>query len=265
MIKVNESERARIVRYLENINNNIVMEIYIYVSKGMKSEDWNEEKEDSNSSEYSAIFLQRGWPSGRIRSTHRSGGRAEKNVAGRGCSRTRGRGRSLKISIRDFHSNERGERRSRRTAKRLSISCKSTGHRWKRRANTSARPLLVIKMLTPAVGLPKCTGYCGFFEHLGGGNARLFTKISVSECLFSFFSSCNIAPRAYEKPSSIFLLYLFFFSRRISINDSESNVSSVLCDLFLVTLENLETWLRYVNVRDDQKNRSRFDRAYRIK
>lgn len=31
MIKVNESERARIVRYLENINNNIVMEIYIYI------------------------------------------------------------------------------------------------------------------------------------------------------------------------------------------------------------------------------------------
>lgn len=83
------------------------------------------------------------------------------------------------------------------------------------RQHIRARPLLVIKMLTPAVGLPKCTGYCGFFEHRGEGNARLFTKISVSECLFFFFSSYNIVPRAYEKPSSTFLLCLFFFSANL--------------------------------------------------
>lgn len=68
-------------------------------------------------------FFDGGWPSGRrMLSTHRSGGgRMYKPVAA--YSRTRRRGRSLKISIRDFHCNER---RSRRTAKRLSISCKST-------------------------------------------------------------------------------------------------------------------------------------------
>lgn len=239
--------KAGIVRYLENINNNIVMEICIYIymfPRGWDRRIERRRKEKSGGFEFernSPIFLQRGWPSGRIRSTHRSGG---KNVAGRGCSRTRGRGRSLKISIRDFHSNERGERGSRRTAKRLSISCKSTGHRWKRRANTSARvPCLLLKCLHRPLACRNAPDIADFSSTAAEETLDYSPKFLSPNVFFSFFRP-TISFLELMKNRRLPFFSAFFFSRRISINwDLESNVSSVLCDLFFVTLENLETWL----------------------
>lgn len=132
-------------------------------------------------------------------------------------SRTRRRGRSLKISIRDFHCNER---RSRRTAKRLSISCKSTtgiAARDRRQTHPEAGArLLVIKMLTPAVSLPEIHRILRIFR----APQQQTRKFSVSEYLFSSFSFYTIS----LMKTVLYLPSLSIEERRTS---SSSNVSSL--------------------------------------
>lgn len=167
-------------------------------------------------------FFDGGWSSGRrILSTHRSG------WPGKRISRSRLiHARGDAVGRWKFQSAisivTRGEARSRRTAKRLSISCKSTtgiagrGAPTHPEAGARARAyrLLVIKMLTPAVRLPKCTGYCGFFEHRSRKRSAVRENF-LSPNTFFLFSSYNI------ELMKTCLSSLFFFPSRKKENDFE--------------------------------------------
>lgn len=148
-------------------------------------------------------FFDGGWPSGRrMLSTHRSGGgRMYKPVAA--YSRTRRRGRSLKISIRDFHCNERRAPIAAHRQEAFNFMQIDDGHRCERRAKHIPRPVpcLLLKCLHRPFRFPKYTGYCGFFEHRSSKREN-FLSPNIFFLPFPFFSSYNIA---YENRPLFFL------------------------------------------------------------
>lgn len=193
-----------------------------------------------------------GWSSGRrILPTHRSGW-PEK------CSRSRLiHARGDAVGLWKFQSAisilTRGERRSRRTAKRLSISCKSTMGIAARGAPTHPEAgarvaCLLLKCLHRPLARRNAPDIADF-SSAATRNARPFAKIFCLRIsfFFFFFSSYNIAPRAYENHPTFLLFFFFLSAISIKENDFELEiVSSLLCDLFFVTRESRDDSSRRV-------------------
>lgn len=202
-------------------------------------------------------FFDGGWSSGRrILSTHRSGWPGERIsrsrlIHARGDAVGRWKFQSA-ISI-----VTRGEARSRRTAKRLSISCKSTtgiaGRGASRPVRARAYRLLVIKMLTPAVRLPKCTGYCGFFEHRSRKRSAVRENFLSPNTFFFFRRTIS----SLWKP-----VFLLFFSFHLEKRRTSSNVSS--CDLFFVTRESRDDSGIEIEMRTLRKYSGRWKKSLEI-
>lgn len=108
-------------------------------------------------------------------------------------SRTRRRGRSLKISIRDFHCNERRGSIAAHRQEAFNFMQIDDGHRWKRRADTSrgrcarARTAcLLLKCLHRPFACRNAPDIADF-SSTAAGNARPFAKIFCLRIPFFFF------------------------------------------------------------------------------
>lgn len=111
--------------------------------------------------------------------------------------------------------------------------------------------LLVIKMLTPAVRLPKCTGYCGFFEHRSRKRSAVRENF-LSPNTFFLFSSYNI------ELMKTCLSSLFFFPSRKKENKLERAIYSLLLENLEMIQGSRSRCVRYVNIRDVEKSHWRF-------
>lgn len=188
-----------------------------------------------------------GWSSGRrILPTHRSGW-PEK------CSRSRLiHARGDAVGLWKFQSAisilTRGERRSRRTAKRLSISCKSTTGIAARGAPTHPEAgarvaCLLLKCLHRPLARRNAPDIADFLS-AATRNARPFAKIFCLRIsfFFFFFSSYNIAPRAYWENRPTFLLFFFFLSA-ISIKENDFELERFFPALrFILCYSRISRW-----------------------
>lgn len=174
-----------------------------------------------------------------------SGGRMYKPVAA--YSRTRRRGRSLKISIRDFHCNERRAPIAAHRQEAFNFMQIDDGHRCERRAKHIPRPVhacLLLKCLHRPFRFPKYTGYCGFFEHRSSKREN-FLSPNIFFLPFPFFSSYNIA---YENCP------LSFYRRKENEFELERFFPApAIYSLLLENLEMIQRCIGYVNIRDVEK------------
>lgn len=205
-------------------------------------------------------FFDGGWSSGRrILSTHRSG-RPGKRISRSRLIHARGDA----VGRWKFQSAisivTRGEARSRRTAKRLSISCKSTtgiaGRGAPRPVRARARiACLLLKCLHRPFACRNAPDIADF-SSTAAGNARPFAKIFCLRIPFFFFRRTI---SSLWKP--VFLLF-FSFHLEKRRTTSSSNVSS--CDLFFVTRESRDDSGIEIEMRTLRKYSGRWKKSLEI-